>query len=75
MDCEIRDTIMSLARDRLFRRLEKVLVTIESMLVGVFIGVCTGVIVSEAVFGAIVAGCVFVPVVVYKRRKIREERE
>ena len=75
MDCEIRNIIMSLAKDRLFRRLEKVLVTIESMLVGAFIGICAGVIVSEIIFGAIVTGCVFVPVIIYKRRKIREERK
>ena len=33
---------MSLAKDRMHRRIEKVLVTLESLLVAMFVGVCVG---------------------------------
>lgn len=65
-----------LAKARLFRRLEKVLITIESMLVGGFFGFCfslTGASIWLDYMGALIAIVTFIIVNNYKRNRIKEK--
>ena len=67
-----------LAKARLYRRLEKVLITIESMLVGGFFGFCFS-LTDESIWcdrlGALVALITFITVNNYKRDVIKKERK
>ena len=68
---------MSLAKDRLYRRIEKVLITIESMLIGVFFGFCfslTGASVWLDYIGALIAIASFIITNKHKRDAIKKER-
>jgi len=68
---------MSLARDRLYRRIEKVLITVESILVGGFFGFCfslTGASVWLDYMGALIAIISFIVINRYKRDAIKKER-
>lgn len=68
---------MSLAKERFYRRLEKVLITIESMLVGGFFGFCFS-LTHEGVWvnriGALIAIAAFIIINKYKRNMIQKER-
>jgi len=66
------------AKARLFRRLEKVLITIESMLVGGFFGFCfslTGPSRWLNYIGALIAIVTFIAVNNHKRNAIKRERK
>lgn len=68
---------MSLAKDRLYRRIEKFLITIESMLVGGFFGFCfslTGASIWLDYLGALIAIISFIIINKYKRDMIKKER-
>jgi len=68
---------MSLAKDRLYRRLEKFLITIESVLVGGFLGFCFSLTDDSVIvnyLGALIAMAVFLVVNKYKRNMIKKER-
>ena len=69
---------MSLAEERFYRRIEKVLVTIESMLVGGFAGVCmwfaADPMVNRYQAAGVTAVLIFVIVIFYKRYCIVKER-
>lgn len=68
---------MSLAKDRLYRRIEKVLITVESILVGGFFGFCfslTGASVWLDYLGALIAIISFIIINNYKRNAIKKER-
>ena len=69
---------MSQARDRLFRRLEKVAITFESIMVALFCGLVAQYAltppISKAVFSLITL-ITFTLVILYKRRVIRKERK
>jgi len=66
------------ARDRLYRRLEKVLITFESIMVALICGFAAWNIMkpqlSKAIFG-LTALIVFITVVLYKRYAIKKERQ
>jgi len=68
---------MSLAKDRLYRRIEKVLITIESILVGGFFGFCFSLTAASVWFdylGALIAIISFIVINDYKRNAIKKER-
>jgi len=68
---------MSLAKDRLCRRLEKFLITIESILIGGFLGFCFSSAGTNYWFdylGASIAIVSFVIINGYKRNAIKKER-
>lgn len=68
---------MSLAKDRLYRRIEKVLITIESILVGGFFGFCFSLIGTSVwldYIGALIALTSYIIISKYKRDTIRRER-
>jgi len=69
---------MSLAKDRFYRRLEKVLVTLECALVGGFAGVCMWFVADPMVnrfqAAGITAILTFAIVIFYKRYCIAKER-
>lgn len=68
---------MSLAKDRLYRRLEKFLITIESMLVGGFLGFCLSLADANSwpnYLGALTAIISFIVINNYKRYVIKKER-
>jgi len=73
---------MSQAKDRMHRRIEKVLVTVESLLVAAFVGVCVGLYFGAcspsgykfkvgATFGIVF----FVGIFIWKRFLIWKERK
>jgi hypothetical protein len=68
---------MSLAKDRLYRRIEKVLITVESMLIGVFFGFGFS-LTDEGIWtdrlGVLIALIIFIIVNGYKRDVIKKER-
>ena len=68
---------MSLAKDRLYRRIEKFLITVESILVGGFFGFCFS-LTDESVWvsriGALIAIISFIVINNYKRNAIKKER-
>ena len=63
---------MSLAKDRMHRRIEKLLLTVESLLIAVFCGVCVSFFWSNAA-GASIALWVFALVYARKRYLIYKE--
>ena len=65
---------MSQAKDRMYRRLEKVLLTVESLLIAVFVGVCISFFWNKEA-GAFLALQVFALVYVRKRYLIYKERK
>ena len=69
---------MSLAEDRFYRRIGKVLITIESILVGGFAGVCMWFVADPMVnkfqAAGITAILTFAIIIFYKRYRIAEER-
>ena len=68
---------MSLVKDRLYQRLEKFLITIESMLVGGFLGFCFSLTDDSLIvnyLGALIAMVVFLIVNRHKRNAIKKER-
>jgi len=72
---------MSLAKDRLHRRIEKVLVTVESLLVATFVGVCSGLYFGacsppeyKLKIGATFGIVFFVGIFIWKRFLIYKER-
>jgi len=68
---------MSLARDKLYRRIEKVLITIESMLVGGFLGFCFSLTDDSLIvnyLGALLVMIIFLVVSGHKRNAIKKER-
>jgi len=64
---------MSIAKDRMYRRLEKFLLTVESLLVAVFCGVCASFFWSKGV-GASIALWAFLLIYARKRVLIYRER-
>lgn len=65
---------MSQAKDRMYRRLEKVLLTTESLLIALFCGVCVSFFWSKGA-GASIALWVFALVYVRKQYLIYKERQ
>jgi len=65
---------MSIAKDRMYRRLEKVLLTVESLLIAAFCGVCVSFFWSKGA-GASIALWVFALVYARKRCLIYKERK
>ena len=72
---------MSLAKDRLYRRIEKVLVTIESIIVGIAAGFVWSQLWTKWyafkvwwLEPALVGFIVFIVVITYKRNTIKKER-
>jgi len=65
---------MSLVKDRLYRRFEKVLITVESMLIGMFVGGCWGIFFNSVKIGVIWMLIIFIITTVYKRHIIEKER-
>jgi len=60
-----------LAKARFFRRFEKVLITLESLIIGIFFGFGAYIQTNIKSFGVIVASIVFICLIVYKRNKIK----
>lgn len=65
---------MSIAKDRMYRRIEKVLLTAESLLTAAFCGVCISFFWNKPA-GALLALQVFALVYVRKRYLIYKERK
>lgn len=66
--------MLNIAKSRFYHRLEKLLITVESVLVAGFVGLCWHFILHElTITGGVMLG-VFLWVVNYKRHKINKER-